>query len=78
MVILPERLKIEKLRVEQTVIPHVPESTLRAIISFKPSTFGERRLHTILLTALNTGCRIDEVLKLTWEKLTLIICSSRS
>jgi integrase/recombinase XerD len=57
-------LKIQKLKVEQTVIPHLPESTISAVVSFKPGTFGEQRLRTILLSALDTGCRIDELLTL--------------
>ncbi len=57
-------LKIQKLKVEQTVLPHLPESTIRAILSFKPTTFGERRLHTLLLVALDSGCRVNELLTL--------------
>lgn len=61
---LGEPLKIQKLKTEQTVIPHLPESTLRAIVSFKPTGFGERRLHTLILLALDTGCRVSELLTL--------------
>ncbi len=66
-----KQLKIQKLKVEQTVVKSLSESTLRAILSFKPTLFGERRLHTILLLALDTGCRIDELLTLLRNKVDL-------
>src|SRR5262249_18363686 len=40
----------------------------RTIVSFKPNSFGERRLHTIILVALDTGLRIEECLTLTRSK----------
>jgi integrase/recombinase XerD len=41
------------------------DDELRRIISFHPKTFAEFRLHALLLTLIDTGCRIDELLSLT-------------
>jgi integrase/recombinase XerD len=66
---LPELLKIQKLKTEQTVIKILPDATLKALLSFRPSTFGERRLHTLLCLAMDTGIRIDEALTLSRSKI---------
>jgi integrase/recombinase XerD len=58
------KLKIPKLPTEKYLIKILPEDNLRALLSFKPSNFGERRIHTICLMIIDTGMRIDEALSL--------------
>jgi len=64
----PEHLKIKQLKCERRVLKTFSDQQLRAIISFKPSSWAERRIHTLVLLALDTGCRIDELLTLTRGK----------
>lgn len=59
-----EPLRIKKLKVEQTVVKTLSEIQIKAIISFKPQTFGQKRLHTLLCFLLDTGVRIEEALTL--------------
>lgn len=61
---LDERLKIQKLKVEQPVIKTLPETTLKAILALRPSLFGEWRLHALLCLAIDTGCRVNEIILL--------------
>ena len=57
-----EPLRLALLREQRRVFKALTDQQLRAILSFKPRTFGERRFHTLLCLALDTGCRIDELL----------------
>jgi integrase/recombinase XerD len=38
---------------------------VRALVSFQPKGFAETRLHVLILTLLDTGCRIEEALTAT-------------
>jgi integrase/recombinase XerD len=60
----PEHLKIKKVKEEQTVIQTFTDKQLEALVSFKPQGRPEIRLHTMILTAIDTGCRIEELLTL--------------
>jgi site-specific recombinase XerD len=62
--LIREKLKIPKLPVEKELVKTVPEDNLKALLSFKPSTFGEKRVHTLCLTIIDTGIRIEEALNL--------------
>jgi integrase/recombinase XerD len=58
------KLRIAKLPVEKKVLKTLPENDLRMILDFSPETFVEKRTHTLVLTILDTGMRIDEALSL--------------
>ncbi len=60
----PELLKISRLRVEKKVLRTFSEQQIQSIIRFKPQTFGERRIHALLCTLVDTGIRIDEAVNL--------------
>src|SRR5262245_39797296 len=62
--LVKEKFKIAKLPVEKELVKTLPEDNLKALLGFKPSTFGERRIHTLCLTIIDTGIRIDEALGL--------------
>ncbi len=62
--LMADRLRIPKLPVEKELVKILPENNLKALLSFKPSTFGERRIHSLVLTIIDTGIRIDEALSL--------------
>jgi integrase/recombinase XerD len=59
------QLKIKRVKQEETVITTFTDNQLEAIINWKPKDYFELRLHTLLLTAIDTGCRIEELLTLT-------------
>jgi integrase/recombinase XerD len=65
----PTHLKIKRMKEEQTVIETFSDPQLEAIIGYKPKNDFELRLHTLLLTAIDTGCRIEELLTLTRQNI---------
>ncbi len=64
---ITEPLKIKQLKCEQRVMRTFSDRELSAIVSFKPKGFCERRLYALVLLALDTGCRISELLTLDKE-----------
>lgn len=59
-----ERVRLQKLRVEQRVLSLLDERQMKVLISFKPKTYRETRLHVAVLLVLDTGLRISEALGL--------------
>jgi integrase/recombinase XerD len=55
-------LRVHKLKEEQRILPTFTPSQVSLIIDSKPRGFYPRRLHLIVLTLMDTGCRISEVL----------------
>jgi integrase/recombinase XerD len=64
----PEHLKIKKLKFHQRIMKTFDEKELSRIIKHKPRP-AMVRIHTIVLTALDTGCRINELLTLTKDNI---------
>lgn len=64
----PERLKLKQLKQEQRVLKSFSDEDLRKILNWKPKSFSELRLHALLSTLIDTGCRIQEVLNLKRDK----------
>src|SRR5438132_9322187 len=62
-----EPLRVKRLKLPKRVCRTFSEPELRAIIFFKPPA-SLRRIHTLVLLALDTGCRIDELLTLQRSK----------
>jgi integrase/recombinase XerD len=65
------KLSIKKLKVEQQVVKTVEEESIRAILSFKPHSFGEYRIQALLCLLIDTGIRIEEALTLETEAIDL-------
>jgi integrase/recombinase XerD len=55
---------IAKLREPQQVMPVFSESQIKKLVSWKPISQGNRRLHLLVLVLLDTGCRVSEALTL--------------
>jgi integrase/recombinase XerD len=55
-------LRVPKLKEPQCVLPTFSQAQVTIILRHKPNGFYERRLWLIVLTLLDTGCRISEVL----------------
>ncbi|HEX8177264.1 MAG TPA: tyrosine-type recombinase/integrase [Pyrinomonadaceae bacterium] len=65
---ISERLKVKQLKTEQKIMKTFSDQQLKAIVSFKPKTFTEARLHALLCLVMDTGVRISEALDLKREK----------
>lgn len=56
--------RVAKLKEPQQIMPTFSAEQVRLLLSFKPKTEFERRLHLLILILLDTGCRISEALEL--------------
>jgi site-specific recombinase XerD len=56
--------RIAKLREPQQVMPTFSEAQVKKLLAWKPKSNGDRRLHLVVLTMLDTGCRVSEALTL--------------
>jgi integrase/recombinase XerD len=59
-----EHLKIKHLKQEQRVMRTFTDEDIRKIITWKPKSFCDYRLHALLCTVADTGMRIDEAFTL--------------
>ena len=64
---LESDLRIGKLKEEKKVLPTFSAQDIHTLLHWKPKKFYDRRLHTIMMTLADTGCRIDETLSLRWS-----------
>src|ERR1043166_4251067 len=69
-----EPLRLALLREQKHVFKPLTDQQLRAILSFRPRTFGGQRLHAMLCFALDTGLRIDELIRVQRSKLNFDNC----
>ena len=59
---IAEPLRLPPQKVEKHLVAVHDEQGIRQLLRFKPKKFDHWRVHTIGCTALDTGCRIDELL----------------
>jgi len=59
---LVKNLRVKRLKIRKRVFKTLTDQQLKAFLSFKPRTFFDHRLYTLLCLALDTGCRINELL----------------
>ncbi len=64
-----ENLSLKQLKGGQTVLRSLTDSELKIIVRYKPKTFTEKRLQSILLLMIDTGLRINECLTLERSKI---------
>jgi site-specific recombinase XerD len=62
--ILQERIKLSWLKEEEKVLPTFSQQQLNRLIHWKPLSRTDKRLHSLALTAMDTGLRISELLGL--------------
>ena len=55
---------IARLREPKQVMPTFNEAQIKKLVAWKPKSNGNRRLHLLILTMLDTGCRVSEALTL--------------
>lgn len=58
-------LHINRLKEEERQLPTFTAEQLNRLITFRPKGLYESRLHTLVMTLLDTGTRIDEALSLS-------------
>lgn len=68
--------KLSFLREEEKVLPTYKPEHLKKLIHYKPKTNAKRRLHTLILTLLDTGLRVEEALTirsadLDWDNMLI-------
>jgi site-specific recombinase XerD len=60
--IMPNRLKIDLLKVKDDGFKTLSDNQVNLIVNYKPKGDAEWRTHTILSPLIDTGMRIDEAL----------------
>lgn len=60
-------LHVSKLKEPSDILPTFKPEDIAAIAIAKVKTFHERRTILLMLTLIDSGCRIDEVLSLRWS-----------
>lgn len=60
----PDNIRIKKLKKEKKMQPCYIDDELKKMIRYKPQTWPQTRLHMMVLTLIDTGCRIDEMITL--------------
>jgi integrase/recombinase XerD len=60
----PTRIELPLLKCEKRVIQTLTDDQMRALLSVKPHSFEQWRLHALVALLLDTGLRIDEALTL--------------
>lgn len=63
-----ENLSIKALKGNKRVLRSLTDEELKIIVRYKPKTFTEKRLHTVLLLMTETGLRVNECLMLEKNK----------
>lgn len=69
--ILKERLKLSWLKEEEKVLPTFTAEQIKRVLNWRPVSLSQRRLCTLALTAIDTGLRISELLRLTRNDIQL-------
>lgn len=64
---IEEHLKVKRQKLQKRVIKTFTEPQVKAILSYKPKGWYEKRLYTLMLLLLDCGVRINEALTLTRE-----------
>jgi len=60
------QLKVPRLKEEQRILPTFSPADIQKIVAWRPRGFCPSRLHVLILTLADTGCRISEGLALRW------------
>ncbi|MDR3575042.1 MAG: site-specific integrase [Anaerolineaceae bacterium] len=55
---------LKRLKAPQEVMPTFTEAQVKLLVRWKPKDKYDRRVHTLILTLLDTGCRVTEALTL--------------
>jgi integrase/recombinase XerD len=59
---IPAPVRVPPQREEKRFLPLPNDATLRLLLSYRPNSFIQWRVHAVVCTILDTGCRIEELL----------------
>jgi integrase/recombinase XerD len=59
---LGKKIRVPPLKEDDDLVKTLPPQNLKALLSFKPQNFVERRIHLLTLLILDTGVRIQEAI----------------
>ena len=79
---IAEAVRVRPQKEEKRLLPLLNDAGLRLLIGFRPRTFVHWRVHVVAAAALDTGCRIDELLTarvqdFAFDDLLLTVVGSR-
>lgn len=60
----PENIRIKKVKVDKKIQPCYTNDELLKMLRWKPESWAQKRLQVMVLTLVDTGCRIDELITL--------------
>jgi len=66
-----DRLRIKLLKDEIKTIKAFSESQVQALLGWRPRTYSQKRLYTLLCFLLDTGARINEAITLTRDRVDM-------
>jgi integrase/recombinase XerD len=58
----PKLERLQPQRLTKRLLPTHDERVLRLMLTFRPNGFRQARIHALVVTLLDTGCRIQELL----------------
>jgi integrase len=61
--VIRDAVKLAPLKVERRLVRTLDEKSIRAVLGFRPRTYAHWRVQVMACTILDTGCRIDELLR---------------
>jgi integrase/recombinase XerD len=59
-----EHLKLKQLRQEKKTIQGYSDSDIKKLVSYRPTSFSQHRIHTLVCLLAETGIRVEEALPL--------------
>jgi integrase/recombinase XerD len=59
---IPEPIKVHPQKLEKRLLPTHGDVALRTLLTYRPGTLINWRVHVVACTILDTGCRIEELL----------------
>jgi integrase/recombinase XerD len=60
--VIPQPVRLRPQKEEKRLLALHDQTALRALISYRPKTYIQWRVHSVACTILDTGCRIEELL----------------
>jgi len=57
----PDNIRIKKVKMDKKIQPCYTNEELIRMVRWKPTTWPQKRLQVLLLTLMDTGCRINEI-----------------
>lgn len=66
-----EAIKMKPLKAPKNVVKTFTNEQIKRLLAFKPRTFHQHRLYAMLCCAVDTGCRVDELITLRRDNIDM-------